>query len=250
MNTKYLAIMLSCIAGFSTTIGSIFMVINKKYKNQALSFTLSFSFIIILFICIFDLSPSAYKYLIMSNCDHSFIMTILFIIIGIYIGKAINKINIKSKGYDKNLYRVGLISFIVLMLHNIPEGIITFITSYDNLSFGVMMTLVIAMHNIPEGIMISMPIYFSTGSKFKGFLYTFISGISEPIGALLAWLFLANIVNNTFMGVILSIVCGLMLHMVIDEIYPLMNEYNVKKYKYLGIIIAFILILCFHFIIK
>lgn len=250
MNHQYLACILSCIAGFSTMIGSIFMFIDKKNKLSALSFTLPFSFIIILFICVFDLAPNAYKYLIMSNCDHSFIMTILFILIGIYIGKCINKINIKNEKYDKGLYRVGIMSFLVLMLHNIPEGIITFITSYDNLSFGIMMTLVIAMHNIPEGIMISMPIYFSTGSKLKGFLYTLISGFAEPIGAVIAWLFLTNLVSNTFMGIILSIVCGLMLHMVIDEIYPIMNKYNVKKCKYLGVIVAIIFILCFHFLVK
>ncbi len=250
MNGQFLACVLSCIAGFSTMIGSIFMVINKNSKLSALSFTLPFSFVIILFICVFDLAPSCYKYLVMANCTHSFIMTILFIIIGIYIGKCINKINIKTEKYDKNLYRVGIMSFLVLMLHNIPEGIITFITSYDNLSFGIMMCLVIAMHNIPEGIMISMPIYFSTGSKFKGFLYTLISGFAEPIGAIIAWAFLTNLVSNTFMGIILALVCGLMLHMVIDEIYPLMEKYNVKKYKYLGFFIAIIFVLCFHFLVK
>lgn len=250
MDEKVLAIILACIAGLSTAIGSIFMIINKKYKMSALSFTLSFSFIVILFICIFDLAPSAYKYLIMYNCDHSFIMTIMFIVVGIYIGKLINKLDIKTKNYDKNLYRVGIISSIVLMLHNIPEGIITFITSYDNLSFGIMMSIVIAMHNIPEGIMISMPIYYSTGSRLKGFLYALLSGLSEPVGAVIAWLFLSNIVNDMFMGIILAIVCGLMLHMVIDEIYPLLNTYKVKKYKYLGIIIAFIFVIFLHFVIN
>lgn len=250
MDVKYIAIILSSIAGLSTTIGSIFMLVNKKYKNQALSFTFSFSFLIILFICIFDLAPSGYKYLITSGCNHPFIMAILFIIVGIYIGKLVKRLDVKNQVTDKTLYKVGITSFIVLILHNIPEGIITFITSYDNLSFGIMMCLVIAMHNIPEGIMISMPIYFSTGSKLKGFLYTLISGLSEPIGALLAWFFLAPLVTDTFMGIVLSIVCGMMLHIVIDEIYPLIGTYKSKIFKYLGIIFALIFIILIHFVIK
>lgn len=250
MNAKYIAIILSSIAGLSTTIGSIFMLINKKNKRQALSFTFCFSFLIILFICIFDLAPSGYKYLITSGCNYPFIMTILFIIVGIYIGKFVNKIEIKNKSYDKTLYKVGITSFIVLILHNIPEGIITFITSYDNLSFGIMMCLVIAMHNIPEGIMISMPIYFSTGSKLKGFLYTIVSGLSEPLGAILAWFFLAPLITDTFMGIILSIVCGMMLHIVVDEIYPLIGNYNSKVFKCLGIVFALIFIILIHFVIK
>lgn len=246
MNEKNLAIFLSLLAGFSTMIGSLFMFMGKKDKKNALSFTFSFSFIIILFICIFDLAPSSYKYLILSY-DYPFIMIFVLIIVGIVIGKLIGKIEVRNKKYDKKLYKLGITTFIILLLHNMPEGIITFMTSYENLSLGVMMTLVIAMHNIPEGIMVSMPIYYSTGSKLKGFLYSFASGIAEPIGAIIACLFLSNIITNGIIGIILAIVCGMMLYITIEDIYPIMKSSNGCS-KILGIIVAIFIMLLTHFL--
>lgn len=248
MNSKVLAIILAFVAGFSTLIGCLFMFFSRQSKTKALSFTFTFSFVIILFICIFDLAPSSYKYFI-SSSNYPFIMCILFILSGILFGKLVDKINIDSKKYDKKLYKVGIMSFLVLMLHNIPEGIITFITAYDNITFGLVMALAIAMHNIPEGIMISVPIYYSTGSRLKGFIYTLISSISEPFGALITWIFLSKFINDKILGIILAFVCGLMLHIVIDEIYPLTKVYKDKKYKILGLVLSIILIFFLHIFI-
>ena len=85
---------------------------------------------------------------------------------------------------------------IAIILHNVPEGIATFISSSKDISLGISLAIAITLHNIPEGISISIPIYYSTKSKFKALLYTFISGVSEPIGALIAYLFLSKYIND------------------------------------------------------
>ena len=242
-----LAIILSIVAGLSTLIGCIFLFFNKENKLKALSFTFVFSFIIIFFICTFDLAPSSYKYFILSS-KYPLMTTVIFISLGVYLGKCIDKIDIKNKKYDVNLYRVGILSFIALILHNIPEGIITYVTSYNNISFGLVMCIAIAIHNIPEGIMISIPIYYSTGSKKKGFLYTLVSALSEPLGALIAYLFLSNYINDKILGIILAFVCGLMLHIIIDEVYPLIKIYNDKKYRLLGLIFGIFLVIILEYI--
>src|SRR5699024_10400042 len=102
-----------------------------------------------------------------------------------------------------------------------PEGVATFLSSSTNRGLGLSLALAISFHNIPEGISIAIPIYFSTKSRFKAFLYTLISGLSEPLGAILAYLFLSNIINNFIMSVILAMIAGIMIHI---SIYELLKE--------------------------
>ena len=125
---------------------------------------------------------------------------------------------------------------IAIILHNIPEGILTFIATNLNVKFGLSLTLAIAMHNIPEGIAISVPIYYSTGNKFKTFLYVLVSSLSEPFGALLSFLFFKQLNNQLFLGIVFSLVCGIMIYI---SLFELLKES--KKYLFftLGIIFMF-----------
>ena len=111
----------------------------------------------------------------------------------------------------------------MLIIHNIPEGIITYITSYKNIHLGIKLSLAIALHNIPEGIIISIPLYYSTNSRKKALLYTSISGFSELFGAVIAKVFLANITNNV-LGIILAVTAGIMIYISIFEL--LLNKKN------------------------
>ncbi len=116
-------------------------------------------------------------------------------------------------------------------------------------SLGISLAIAIAMHNIPEGISISVPIYYSTNKKSKSLLYTFISGISEPLGALLAFLFLQNFVNDIFMGLLFSFIAGIMTHISFYELLPTSRKYNENKlssiFFIIGIVFMFINILLF-----
>ena len=86
---------------------------------------------------------------------------------------------------------------IAIILHNLPEGIATFVATSSDVKLGLSLAIAIAMHNIPEGISISVPIYYSTGSKKRAIFYTLVSALSEPLGALLAFIFLKNFINDT-----------------------------------------------------
>lgn len=109
---------------------------------------------------------------------------------------------------------------VAIILHNIPEGIATFMASSKNITLGLSLSIAIFLHNIPEGISIAIPIYYSTNSKFKACLFTFISALAEPLGALVSYLFLASFINNFIMGLILSLVAGIMLHISFYELIP------------------------------
>ena len=136
-----------------------------------------------------------------------------------------------------------MLSMVVLIMHNLPEGVITFISSYKDLSLGIKMALAIALHNFPEGIAIAVPIYYATKSRKKSFLNTFLSGFSEFIGAILSYLFLARFVNVITLSLILTGVAFLMITLSIEQMLPKVLSYKENKFMNLGFILGFIIIL-------
>lgn len=101
--------------------------------------------------------------------------------------------------------------------------------SNTNIRVGISLTLAIALHNIPEGISISIPIYYSTKSKLKAIGYTLISALSEPLGAIITYLFLQKYINNTIMGFLFAVIAGIMIHISIYELLPSAKKYNQKS---------------------
>jgi len=90
-------------------------------------------------------------------------------------------------------------------------------------AFGIPIAIAIIIHNIPEGIAISLPIYFATQSRTKSFLYTFLAGIAEPIGAVIGYLFLKQC-TDSFIGLALAAVSGIMIFISFDELFPTAHE--------------------------
>ena len=243
MSSNMYAFLLTFIAGISTLIGYLFIFI-KKDRESVISKALGFASGVMFTISIVDLIPNSFLLIIK---EYNLIYTLFLIIMGFLIGIIISsiidkKVDKKSKNGLK-LYKLGIITMLVIMMHNIPEGIATFITTTNNIELGIMLTIAIALHNIPEGISISIPIYYSTNSKLKAFIYTLISGMSEPLGAVISYLFLSKFVNDTILGVIYSIIAGMMINISINELYKEAINYNKKNTVVYFIIGAFIMIL-------
>ena len=137
---------------------------------------------------------------------------------------------------------------LAIIIHNIPEGIATFMATNSNIMLGISLTIAIALHNIPEGISISIPIYYATNSRFKAIFYTFISAISEPFGALLTYLFLSNFINDRIMGCLFGIIAGIMIHISLYELLPTANSYNKKGIMFLFFIIGVLFMIINHFV--
>ena len=172
-------------------------------------------------------------------------LTLISLLFGVIVSMLIDKY--LPDNNNDNLYKVGLISMLAIILHNIPEGIATFLASSVNSSLGLSLTFAIAMHNIPEGISISVPIYYSTKSKSKAILYTLISALSEPFGALLAYLFLSKIMNDLIMAIILSLIAGIMMHISLCELLPTSFSYRNKKITIVFFIIGILFMLSMFF---
>ena len=241
MTNIYYAFLLTFISGISTIIGYLFIYI-KGNRVGVICKSLGFASGVMITISLIDLLPNSYQLIIDKyNVIYTIIIMFLCLLIGSSISLIVNK-RIQSREVNK-LYKIGIISAIIIVLHNIPEGIITYITASNNIKLGLALSLAITLHNIPEGISISIPIYYSTNSRFKAFIYTFISGISEPLGAVISYLFLSKYINNFILGIIYSIIAGMMLNIGYGELYKEAIQYNKKNAIIYSIIGGFLIVL-------
>ena len=219
---KYYGIIVSSIAGISTLVGYLFIYI-KADKNKVISKSLSFASGVMLTLSLVDLIPTSINYLKMDN--RSLLYAVLFFFVGIILCLIINN---KIKENDV-LYKTGILSMIGIMIHIIPEGIVTYILSTVDMKLGLIFAIAIILHNIPEGISISVPIYYSKKSKKKAFLYTMISGLSEPLGALLSMIFLYKYISNFLIAILFSLIAGLMSYISIFELMKTSFKYDKNK---------------------
>lgn len=244
-------LLISSIAGLSTVLGSV--VIFKKWKreqiNKFITFCLSLSLIIMIGISITELIPEAsLSILIRYKLVKGIFLAVVIFAIGIFSVYFLNRKIEKSSGSDLDLYRLGILSMLALMLHNLPEGIVTFLSSYQNMELGFKISLAIMLHNIPEGISIAVPIYYATGSKKKAVFMTFLSGLAEPLGAFLAFVFLRKFITDTMIGFILVFVAGLMITLAIHELLPKALKYHENSYILLGFLLGILLLFINHFV--
>jgi len=249
MNNVSMAFILTILAGLSTMIGTILVFFKKKNDNILIS-SLGFAAGVMITVSLTDLIPESYT--LLKNIFPIFpriIYILIFIVTGIILSMIIDKyIPEPKKTSNKGLYRVGIISMLAIIMHNVPEGIATFMATNSNVKLGISLAIAIALHNIPEGISISIPIYYSTKSRGKALLYTFISGISEVFGALLTYLFLSNFINDKIMGFLFSLIAGIMIQISIYELIPTSLSYKNKKLTYIFILIGSLFMLINHFI--
>lgn len=233
------ALLISTLAGLSTVVGGLVVFLKVKNINKFISFCLSFTAIIMLGISILELFPESFFKLVSKyNITHILLIIIFLFIISALIIRIINYF-LKT---TNNWYKIGILNMIALMLHNFPEGITTFITSFHNINIGLKISIAIMFHNIPEGIAIAAPIYSATKSKKEALLKTFISGISEPIGALFAYLFLKNYINDYLISLLLIIVACIMICLSIEKILPEAIKSDNKDSMLFGIILGVVVL--------
>lgn len=238
------ALILSFGAGLSTLLG-VFIIFFTKGKNEKLiTISLGFAAGIMISVSFTDLLPNANQLLIeYSGHRPGTILSVVFLILGLLFAASLDKF-VPHQEYDEiqgqkphqDLFRVGFVSMLAITLHNFPEGIATFMASYEDLSLGISIALAISMHNIPEGIAVAMPVYFATGSKKQAFKYTLITALAEPIGALLAFLVLQPFINEIVLGAIFALISGIMLYISIEELIPSSRQYG---YDNLALIATF-----------
>lgn len=264
-----LALLLTLFAGLATGIGSALAFFTRTTNTRFLAIALGFSAGVMVYVSMVEIFINARETLVteMGNVQGnwiallSFFGGILFIaLIDRMVPSAENphevrKIeevneNFNNNDHDngnsehnflekikkKRLMRMGMFSALAIGLHNFPEGLATFIAALTDISIGIPIAIAIAIHNIPEGIAISVPIFYATGSRRKAFIYSFLSGLAEPVGAVIGWLILMPYLNDTVFGVIYAGVAGIMVFVSFDELLPAAQEYGEHHLSVYGLV--------------
>ena len=252
-----LAFLFTMLAGLSTGIGSALAFFADRTNTRFLAASLGFSAGVMIYVSFVELLANATNDLIAAMDSASsgrWIATVSFFIgmgfiaiIDKLVPEVENPHEVKkieemregdpegqnpecpapgASGNTRHLMRMGTMTALVIGIHNFPEGLATFMSTLNDAGIGFSIAIAIAIHNIPEGIAVSVPIFYATGNRKKAFTWSFLSGLTEPLGALVGYLVLRPFMTPTLSGVILAGVAGIMVFISLDELLPSAEKYG------------------------
>jgi len=257
-NNFLLAFAFTLFAGLATGLGSIIAFISKSTNEKFLSFTLGFSAGVMIYVSFVEILAKAKVYLIddLGVVKGNWVTFLAFfggigfiMLIDMLIPefenphemRRIEEISEDKLNRNEKLRRMGIFSAIAIAIHNFPEGLATFTSTLTDPNLGIAIAVAIAIHNIPEGIAVSVPVFYSTGSRKKAFSYSFLSGLAEPLGALLGFLILLPFMTKVVFGILFAAVAGIMVFISLDELLPTAQEYGEHHLAIYGLIIGMII---------
>ncbi len=269
------ALTLTLIAGLSTGIGSLIAMFAKRTSRNFLSFALGFSAGVMVYISFMDILPKATVALGVSfgdrvaqtYCALAFFGGILLIALidrlvpsvenphevksmegfsqgvvqGGTQGRGIEKIKMRENGEPQKkekLMRMGVMTALAIGIHNFPEGMATFMAALQDPEAGLAIAVAIAIHNIPEGIAVAVPVYYATRSRKRALKWSFLSGLSEPVGAMVGWVILRPFMNDSMFGLVFAAVAGIMVYISFDELLPAAREWGKHHSSIWGMVLG------------
>ncbi len=255
MNDNVLfAFALTLFAGLATGIGSLIAFMTKSTNRKFLAVALGFSAGVMIYVSMVEIFVKAKDaYVNALGPKMGTWMTVIAFFTGMFFIAIIDKlipseenphemrfIEDMEKDQDRTgrlkLLRMGLFVALAIGIHNFPEGLATFIAGLQDPSIALPVAVAIAIHNIPEGISVSVPIYFATGDRKKAFIYSFLSGLAEPLGALVGYLIFMQFMNEMVFGFLFAAVAGIMVFISLDELLPAAQEYGEHHLSIYGLV--------------
>jgi ZIP family zinc transporter len=237
-----LAFSLTAIAGLCTGIGSAFAFFAKRTNKTFLSVSLGFSAGVMIYVSFVEIFTKSQ--IVLAEVHGQIVgawLTATAFFAGVFFIAVIDRLlpsyenpheahaieeMRKPAPAEARLMRMGLFTALAIGIHNFPEGLATFFGALSDPGLGIAITVAIAIHNIPEGISVSVPVYFATGSKKKAFWFSFLSGVSEPVGALVGYTILRPFFTKNVFGLLFAAVAGIMVFISLDELLPTAREYG------------------------
>jgi len=250
---------LTLFAGLSTGFGSALAFFAKRTNTKLLSVALGFSAGVMIYISFVEIFPKAKDCLVVELGQiRGYWTTVLAFFAGIVFIGIIDKLvpsfenphevhrteemdDPESAAKFKKLYRMGLFTALAIAIHNFPEGLATFLSAVRDTKLGIAIAVAIAIHNIPEGVAVTIPIFYATGNRKKAFVYSFLSGLAEPVGALIGYAVLFSFFNEVVFGIIFASVAGIMVFISLDELLPTAREYGQHHLAAYGLVAGMML---------
>ncbi len=258
-NNILVAFGLTLFAGLSTGIGGLIAFIYRKTNTKLLSIILGFSAGVMIYVSFVEILSEAKEHLISGlHSEMASWLTVLSFFGGMMLIAIIDQLipsydnphethkvedmdACATDNKEKKLLRAGVFTAIAITIHNFPEGLASFTSAVKDPSLGLAIAIAIAIHNIPEGITVSVPIYCATGSRKRAFLLSFLSGLSEPLGALIGYLILLPFMNEVVFGIVFAAVAGIMVFISFDELLPMAREYGEHHLSIYGLVSGMLL---------
>lgn len=236
------ALGLSLFAGLATGVGSLIAFVAQRTHTTLLSVGLGFSGGVMIYVSFMELFPSGLEIIArfmpgrqgeLVGIGAFFFGMAIFALIDKMLPEPVNpheahrveEMTEEGENHHK-LQRMGIFTALAVGIHNFPEGMATFVGGLQDPEIGIAIAGAVALHNIPEGIAVAVPLYFATGSRWKAFKYSFLSGLAEPIGALVGYLLLRPFLDGIGMGFIFAAIAGIMIAISLDELIPAAREYG------------------------
>ncbi len=245
---------LTLFAGLSTGIGSAIAFFARRTNTRLLSISLGFSAGVMIYVSFVEMFAEANHSLVnemgetagnWATAGAFFSGIFLIAIVDKFVPSFENPHEVQrveamedqeqALKYKK-LFRMGIMAALAIAIHNFPEGLATFISALKDVKLGIPIAVAIAIHNIPEGVAVSVPIYYATGSRKKAFIYSFLSGLAEPVGAIVGYLILMPFINDMMFGILFAAVAGIMVFISLDELLPSAREYGEHHYSIYGLV--------------
>lgn len=245
---------LTLFAGLATGVGSAVAFIARTTNTKLLSVSLGFSAGVMIYVSFVELFSEAKRLLIAElGKTNGHLVTVAAFFGGVIMIALIDKLvpakenphevhkveemdASSSSHKNKKLFRMGMLAALAIAIHNFPEGIATFASALKDIRLGIPIAIAIAIHNIPEGIAVSVPIFYATGNRKKAFFYSFLSGLSEPVGAVIGYIILLPFMGEVVYGILFASVAGIMVFISLDELLPTAREYGEHHLSAYGLI--------------
>lgn len=227
------ALGLSFGAGLSTMVGAGIIFFDKGKSNRVLSFALGLAGGVMISVGLSELLPRAIQDL--GGGQRAALLAAFALALGAVAAMLIDSLVPRNPaiggepGTKGELLRVGLVSMVAMLLHNLPEGIASFMAGYTDWRLGLTVAGAIALHNIPEGISVALPVYHATGSRRKALGTTLLSALAEPAGALLTFWCLRPWISPQVLGLTFALVAGIMLYIALEELIPASRRYGYPR---------------------
>ncbi len=246
----WFALSLTLLAGLATGIGSALAFFTRRSNTNFLAIALGFSAGVMIYVSFVEIFAEAQKSLVEWYGGSLGVMwASVALFLGMFLAAGIDKlipayenphetkmVEDMEKMPSGKLYRMGIFSAVAIAVHNFPEGLATFVAAMGDPDLGISIAVAIAIHNIPEGIAVSVPIFYATGNRKKAFYLSFLSGLAEPVGAIVGYLILMPFMSPAVFGFLFALVAGIMIFISFDELLPAAERYGEHHLSVYGLI--------------
>ncbi len=241
-------VLLCAFSGLATALGGLIVVWSGGVDNKKMSVSQGFAAGVMIAVSAFDLLPESYEGYITYMPSAVAVKAVLSLfmtggLIGALLGGVVLPKTEKNTTRPKSIARrTAVVTTAVMVLHNLPEGVLTMFTSSQDLAFGARMAMAVALHNIPEGLAIASPLYYVTGNKKNTFMVTLWAGMAELAGGVLAYILLQDFITPAFLNGLMPIIAGIMCRAAVTELIPAGVKLSHFKHTFCGIIYGITLI--------